>query len=147
MISSIIICSNSHRTSNFSWNLRVTSFTILIALPHLSWQHILSSVPIHLSPQVKSWLYPRPSDLIHIVLQIGCEASCHILYNPQSTINFFKQQPLTCVPIQISPQINSNSHPLSSVLIHIVLQIRREKFLTHSFQSTYHFIIYHKSII
>jgi hypothetical protein len=137
-----IICSNPYSTSNWSWNLPVTSFPIHISLQIRSWQHYFK---ICSNPQ-----YTRI---------LVMTSSSNICSNQRSISNWSWKLSVTTFPINIklqirswyhyfriwpihrAPQIWSLHHHLSSVLIHIFLQICRESFLWHPIQSIYHFII------
>jgi hypothetical protein len=97
---------------HFLSNLHSTSKYIIRAYFHI--------FPIHIDIQIMPWEH---------------YFTCVPIYRAPLQIMPWELY-ITCVPIYRAPQIRSWHHPLSSVLIHIVLQIGRESFLSHTFQST-----------
>jgi hypothetical protein len=127
--------------------LPVKFFPIHIAIQSRSWQHSFTSVPIHRG--TKNWSVQNPaiSVPIHILYQIGRERSISHYSNPQtlqirSWLHYF-----ISVPIYRAHKFRSWHHSLSSVLINIVLHIRLESFLSHTFKFKYHFKFGHVSIM
>jgi hypothetical protein len=77
--------------STYYFKLVAKAFCHIYSNPHSTFNLVmtasLSSVPIHISPQIKSWHYPLSSLLIHIVPQM-CRES--ILSHPFQSIYHFK---------------------------------------------------------
>jgi hypothetical protein len=115
----IHIISNPHSTLSFV----MTASFIICSYPHINSNSVMTLSSIiyfnPLSTSNLSWKLLATSFPIHMALHI-----C-------SWVHF-----LTSVPFHRAPQFKSRHHPPSPVLNHIVLQIGRECFLSHPFQST-----------
>jgi hypothetical protein len=123
-------------TSNCSWKLTATYIPVHVALEIWSWQHSFTFDPIHRAPQVRSRHHSLSSILFQIVLRIGCKSFLTYPSNPHNTSNYVMTAKVHKCANQSERQIMSRYHSVSYVLIHILLQIGRESFLSHNFQST-----------